>query len=49
MWRELAGPVYPAMTGIGRTAPWQAEAMIEIPGVAVIPDERLRVPDSAKF
>ncbi|MFC4119012.1 RidA family protein [Nonomuraea zeae] len=40
-WRELAGPVYPAMAGIGCTALWQPEAMIEILGVAVIPEERL--------
>lgn len=42
VWRELAGPVYPAMAGIGCTALWQPEAMIEILGVAVIPDDRLR-------
>ena len=41
-WRERAGPVYPAMAGIGTTALWQPEALIEIVGVAVIPDERLR-------
>ena len=41
VWRELAGPVYPAMAGIGTTALWQPEALIEILGVAVIPDERL--------
>ena len=46
-WRELAGPVYPAMAGIGCTALWQPEAMIEILGVAVIPPERLRVPRAA--
>jgi enamine deaminase RidA (YjgF/YER057c/UK114 family) len=46
VWRELAGPVYPAMAGIGTTALWQPEAMIEILGVAVIPDERLVVPAS---
>ncbi|MEO3787321.1 RidA family protein [Actinocorallia sp. B10E7] len=40
VWRELAGPVYPAMAGIGCTALWQPEAMIEILGVAVIPDGR---------
>ncbi|MEU5311670.1 RidA family protein [Streptomyces sp. NPDC021562] len=40
-WRELAGPVYPAMAGIGCTALWQPEALIEILGVAVIPEERL--------
>ncbi|MEV8229898.1 RidA family protein [Streptomyces sp. NPDC079167] len=44
VWRELAGPVYPAMAGIGVTALWQSEAMIEIAGVAVIPDERLACP-----
>lgn len=44
VWRELAGPVYPAMAGIGTTALWQPEAMIEITGVAVIPGERLIVP-----
>jgi hypothetical protein len=44
VWRELAGPVYPAMAGIGCTALWQPEAMIEILGVAVIPGDRLRVP-----
>ncbi|MFI7703922.1 RidA family protein [Nonomuraea sp. NPDC049480] len=41
VWRELAGPVYPAMAGIGCTALWQPEAMIEILGVAVIPEDRL--------
>lgn len=40
-WRELAGAVYPAMAGIGTTGLWQPEALIEIVGVAVIPDERL--------
>jgi enamine deaminase RidA (YjgF/YER057c/UK114 family) len=44
VWRELAGTVYPAMAGIGCTALWQPEALIEILGVAVIPEHRLRVP-----
>jgi len=44
VWRELAGPVYPAMAGIGTTALWQPEALIEIVGIAVIPDDRLRLP-----
>ncbi|CCH77985.1 conserved hypothetical protein [Nostocoides japonicum T1-X7] len=44
VWRELAGPVYPAMAGIGTTGLWQQEALIEIMGVAVIPDDRLRRP-----
>ncbi|MGI5498852.1 RidA family protein [Lentzea sp. CA-135723] len=45
VWRELAGPVYPAMAGIGCTALWQPEALIEILGVAVIPEERLVRPN----
>ena len=45
-WRELAGPVYPAMAGIGTTGLWQTDALIEILGVAVIPDERLIRPDA---
>lgn len=44
VWRELAGPAYPAMAGIGTTGLWQPEALIEILGVAVIPDDRLRPP-----
>lgn len=41
VWRELAGPVYPAMAGIGTTGLWQPEALIEIMGVAVIPEDRV--------
>lgn len=41
VWRDLAGPSYPAMAGIGTTALWQPEALIEIVGIAVIPDDRL--------
>ncbi|MEU9888921.1 RidA family protein [Sphaerisporangium sp. NPDC051011] len=44
VWRELAGPVYPAMAGIGTTELWQPEALIEIVGVAVIPEQRLIAP-----
>src|SRR6476469_7435790 len=44
VWRELAGPAYPAMAGIGCTALWQPEALIEILGVAVIPEDRLVTP-----
>ena len=42
VWKRLLGRHYPAMAGIGTTALWQPEALIEIVGVAVIPDERLR-------
>ncbi|BBG04327.1 MULTISPECIES: RidA family protein [Pseudonocardia] len=34
VWRELAGTDYPAMTGVGVTALWQREALIEIEAVA---------------
>lgn len=46
VWRELAGPSYPAMAGIGTTELWQPEALIEIVGIAVIPDDRLVRPAS---
>jgi enamine deaminase RidA (YjgF/YER057c/UK114 family) len=36
LWRKSAGRSYPAMTGIGVTALWQPEAMIEISGVAAV-------------
>jgi enamine deaminase RidA (YjgF/YER057c/UK114 family) len=47
VWRELLGPTYPAMAGIGCTALWQPEAMVEIVGVAVIPESRLLRPGTA--
>jgi hypothetical protein len=34
------------MAGIGTTGLWQPEALIEIVGVAVIPDERLIRPQN---
>lgn len=40
LWREMAGSNYPAMAGIGVSRLWQKEALIEIQGVAVIPDAR---------
>lgn len=36
VWRELAGTDYPAMAGIGVTALWQPEALVEIQGVAAV-------------
>ncbi|MCU1525834.1 MAG: amnD [Microbacteriaceae bacterium] len=36
VWNELAGRDYPAMAGIGVTALWQPEALVEIAGVAVV-------------
>lgn len=34
IWRELCGRTYPAMTGVGVTALWQPEALIEIEATA---------------
>jgi enamine deaminase RidA (YjgF/YER057c/UK114 family) len=48
VWRDLAGRVYPAMAAIGCTRLWHPEAMIEILGVAVIPEDRLRVPGEVR-
>lgn len=38
LWREMAGTEYPAMAGIGVSRLWQKEALIEIQGIAVIPE-----------
>lgn len=38
VWRELAGANYPAMAGIGITRLWQPEALIEIKGIAILPE-----------
>ncbi|MFP3580090.1 RidA family protein [Arthrobacter sp. SIMBA_036] len=40
IWREMAGSQYPAMAGIGVTRLWQKEALIEIQGIAVIPERK---------
>ena len=37
VWRRLAGPDYPAMAGIGVSRLWDAGALVEIQGHAVIP------------
>lgn len=38
VWRELAGARYPAMAGIGVARLWDEEALVEVQGVAVVPD-----------
>lgn len=38
IWREMAGSEYPALAGIGVSRLWQEEALIEIQGIAVIPE-----------
>ena len=39
VWKELVGPWYPAMAGVGVTQLWQREAMVEVQGIAVITPE----------
>ncbi|MGH3412392.1 MAG: RidA family protein [Marmoricola sp.] len=38
VWRRLVGADYPAMAGIGVSRLWQPEALVEVQGLAVIPD-----------
>ncbi|GHD07951.1 RidA family protein [Zhihengliuella salsuginis] len=38
IWRKMAGTEYPAMAGIGVSRLWQKEALIEVQGIAVIPE-----------
>jgi enamine deaminase RidA (YjgF/YER057c/UK114 family) len=37
VWRRLAGREYPAMAAIGVSRLWDAAALVEIQGIAVIP------------
>jgi enamine deaminase RidA (YjgF/YER057c/UK114 family) len=36
-WRKLAGPRYPAMAAVGVSGLWDAAALVEIQGHAVLP------------
>jgi enamine deaminase RidA (YjgF/YER057c/UK114 family) len=36
VWRRLAGTEYPAMAGIGVNRLWDAEALVEVQGVAAL-------------
>ncbi|MCX3061946.1 RidA family protein [Streptomyces beihaiensis] len=38
IWRRLAGREYPAMAVIGVARLWDEQAMVEVDGVAVLPD-----------
>ena len=38
VWRRLVGERYPAMAGIGVARLWDAEALVEVQGYAVLPD-----------
>ena len=37
VWRRLVGPQYPAMAAIGISRLWDAEALVELQGHAVLP------------
>jgi enamine deaminase RidA (YjgF/YER057c/UK114 family) len=37
VWRRLVGRDYPAMAGIGVSRLWDAEALVELQGAAVLP------------
>jgi len=37
VWRRLVGRDYPAMAGIGVTLLWDADAVVELQGAAVLP------------
>ena len=38
VWQRLVGRDYPAMAGIGVARLWDAEALVEVQGLAVLPD-----------
>jgi enamine deaminase RidA (YjgF/YER057c/UK114 family) len=37
VWRRLAGPRYPAMAAVGVSRLWDATALVEVQGMAVVP------------
>ena len=46
VWRRLVGRDYPAMAAVGVARLWDAEALVELQGVAELPE--LRRPRSAR-
>ena len=38
VWKRLIGRNYPAMAGIGVARLWDVEALVEVQGLAVLPD-----------
>ena len=40
VWKRLVGADYPAMAGIGVSRLWDAEALVEVQGFAVLPEYR---------
>jgi len=40
VWKRLIGSDYPAMAGIGVSRLWDADALVEVQGLAVLPEYR---------
>ena len=40
VWKRLIGSDYPAMAGIGVSRLWDADALVEVQGFAVLPEYR---------
>lgn len=40
VWKRLVGADYPAMAGIGVSRLWDADALVEVQGFAVLPEYR---------
>ena len=40
VWKRLVGTEYPAMSGIGVSRLWDAQALVEVQGFAVLPEYR---------
>ncbi len=38
VWKRLVGPHYPAMAALGVARLWDEDALVEVAGVAVVPD-----------
>lgn len=38
VWKRLIGSHYPAMAGVGVSRLWDVEALVEVQGMAVLPD-----------
>jgi len=45
VWKRLVGSHYPAMAGIGVARLWDAEALVEVQAVAVLPGTRVAPKD----
>ncbi|MGH3435210.1 MAG: RidA family protein [Sciscionella sp.] len=42
VWRMLIGTSYPAVAGVGVARLWNAEALVEVQGIACVPSDDIR-------